>query len=286
MAYQSLYRRYRPRRFGELRGQEHVVTRPAQRRARGPRRPRLPLQRAPRHGQDVGGPHPGQGPQLRAPGRRRAVPASASRASPSRPAPASTSTSSTPPRTTASTPSATSSSARRSARRAARRCTSSTRSTCCPGRAEAALLKTLEEPPDARRVRAGHHRPAEGQRHDPQPHPALRVPPAAGRRARGPTSADVVADAGLDVGADAVEDVVRQGAGSARDTLSALDQVVAAGGVLERERAARRAHRGASSSATPAGRWPPSPGRRRRARRPHADRAARRPPARRLPRRS
>ena len=25
MAYQSLYRRYRPRRFGELRGQEHVV---------------------------------------------------------------------------------------------------------------------------------------------------------------------------------------------------------------------------------------------------------------------
>ncbi len=41
----------------------------------------------------------------------------------------------------------------------------------------------------------------------------------------------VIADAGLDLGEDAVEQVVRQGAGSARDTLSALDQVSAMGGV-------------------------------------------------------
>ncbi|MGQ0434103.1 MAG: DNA polymerase III subunit gamma/tau, partial [Microthrixaceae bacterium] len=41
----------------------------------------------------------------------------------------------------------------------------------------------------------------------------------------------VIADAGLELGEDAVEQVVRQGAGSARDTLSALDQVSAMGGV-------------------------------------------------------
>jgi DNA polymerase-3 subunit gamma/tau len=41
----------------------------------------------------------------------------------------------------------------------------------------------------------------------------------------------VIADAGLTVTDDAVDAVVRQGGGSARDTLSALEQVVAAGGI-------------------------------------------------------
>ncbi|MFN8049996.1 MAG: DNA polymerase III subunit gamma/tau [Acidimicrobiales bacterium] len=41
-------------------------------------------------------------------------------------------------------------------------------------------------------------------------------------------------DAGLDVDDAAVDHVVRQGRGSARDTLSALDMVVAAGGVTDR----------------------------------------------------
>ena len=41
----------------------------------------------------------------------------------------------------------------------------------------------------------------------------------------------VIADAGLGVGDDVVDHVVRIGGGSVRDTLSALDQVVAAGGV-------------------------------------------------------
>src|SRR5690606_8021576 len=41
----------------------------------------------------------------------------------------------------------------------------------------------------------------------------------------------VIADAGLDLGEDVVEYVIRQGGGSARDTLSALDQVAAMGGV-------------------------------------------------------
>jgi len=43
----------------------------------------------------------------------------------------------------------------------------------------------------------------------------------------------VIGDAGLDVGPEAVDQVVRMGGGSARDTLSALDQVAASGGVTE-----------------------------------------------------
>ena len=43
----------------------------------------------------------------------------------------------------------------------------------------------------------------------------------------------VIEDAGLGLGEDAVEHVVRQGGGSARDALSALDQVSAMGGVVE-----------------------------------------------------
>jgi DNA polymerase-3 subunit gamma/tau len=43
----------------------------------------------------------------------------------------------------------------------------------------------------------------------------------------------VIEDAGLGLGEEAVEHVVRQGGGSARDALSALDQVSAMGGVVE-----------------------------------------------------
>ena len=71
--YQALYRRYRSKRFGELRGQDHVVRALRTAVAGGPGRARLPLQRPAGHGQDVDGPHPRQGPQLRAPRRRRAV---------------------------------------------------------------------------------------------------------------------------------------------------------------------------------------------------------------------
>ena len=41
----------------------------------------------------------------------------------------------------------------------------------------------------------------------------------------------LLADAGLTLGDDAIEAVLRQGGGSARDTLSALEQVLAAGGI-------------------------------------------------------
>jgi DNA polymerase-3 subunit gamma/tau len=43
----------------------------------------------------------------------------------------------------------------------------------------------------------------------------------------------VVADAGLDVSPETIEAVVRQGAGSVRDTLSALELAVAVGGIAE-----------------------------------------------------
>ncbi|MEO6987492.1 MAG: DNA polymerase III subunit gamma/tau, partial [Aquihabitans sp.] len=47
----------------------------------------------------------------------------------------------------------------------------------------------------------------------------------------------VIHDAGLGLPDDVIEHVVRAGAGSARDTLSALDQVAAAGGVFDRQEA-------------------------------------------------
>lgn len=43
----------------------------------------------------------------------------------------------------------------------------------------------------------------------------------------------VIHDAGLELDADVIDPVVRAGAGSARDTLSALDRVAAAGGVVD-----------------------------------------------------
>ena len=101
-----------------------------------------------------------------------------------------------------------------------------------PG-AENALLKTLEEPPD----------------HvvfvlcTTEPH---KVVPTIRSRTQhlefslidGDVLADharwVVSQAGLEVDDDAIDHAVHRGAGSARDTLSALDQIVAAGGVADR----------------------------------------------------
>jgi DNA polymerase-3 subunit gamma/tau len=98
--------------------------------------------------------------------------------------------------------------------------------------AEAALLKTLEEPPahvvfvlattDPQKVSATIRSRTQ--------HLEFRL-----------LSADVLdhlvrevaAADGLNVTPDAIESVVHQGAGSARDTLSALDQVLAAGGTVE-----------------------------------------------------
>ncbi len=100
--------------------------------------------------------------------------------------------------------------------------------------ASAALLKTLEEPPSGVVFRAGHDRSAEGIPNDPQPHAALRIPSAAAAPLEEYVRF-VVDEAGLDVTPDAIDHAVRAGNGSARDALSALEQVVAAGGVAERE---------------------------------------------------
>ncbi len=95
-----------------------------------------------------------------------------------------------------------------------------------------ALLKTLEEPPD--------HVVFVLATTDPQKvlptirsrtqHFEVHLLPAADLEG---LVDFVVGDAGLEVSAEARDYVLRVGAGSARDTLSALDQVVAAGGVLE-----------------------------------------------------
>ncbi len=98
--------------------------------------------------------------------------------------------------------------------------------------ASTALLKTLEEPPA--------HVVFVLATTDPQ-----KVLPTIQSRTQKfefrLLSADVLAghvrhvidDAGLDLGDDAVDEAVRRGRGSARDTLSALDQIAAAGGVID-----------------------------------------------------
>ncbi len=96
--------------------------------------------------------------------------------------------------------------------------------------AENALLKTLEEPPDHVvfvLATTEPHKVVPTIRSRTQ-HFEFRLLPAddLGEHVRW-----VIADAGLDVGDDAVDYVLTQGGGSARDTLSALDLVAAAGGV-------------------------------------------------------
>jgi DNA polymerase-3 subunit gamma/tau len=100
-----------------------------------------------------------------------------------------------------------------------------------------ALLKTLEEPPD--------HVTFVLATTDPQKvlptirsrtqHFELGLLPA---EQIDSLLRDVIDDAGLDVGDDAVDFALRKGGGSARDSLSALDQVVAAGGVTGGDRPA------------------------------------------------
>jgi DNA polymerase-3 subunit gamma/tau len=102
------------------------------------------------------------------------------------------------------------------------------------GGAANALLKTLEEPPD--------HVVFVLATTDPQ-----KVLPTIRSRTQhlefhllpAEALADhirwVIEDAGLDLGEDAVEHALRLGGGSARDALSALDQVAAMGGVVAEE---------------------------------------------------
>jgi DNA polymerase III subunit gamma/tau len=100
--------------------------------------------------------------------------------------------------------------------------------------AEAALLKTLEEPPP--------HVVFVLATTDPQKVSQTivsRCQPLQFHLIASEVLAEhvrwVIADAGLNVSPDAIDAVVRMGNGSARDTLSALEQVVASGGVAPDE---------------------------------------------------
>ncbi len=98
--------------------------------------------------------------------------------------------------------------------------------------AENALLKTLEEPPDHVvfvLATTEPHKVVPTIRSRTQ-HLTLTLIPADQMTA---LVHEIAADAGLEVSEEAVGHVVKVGGGSARDTLSALDQVVAAGGVAD-----------------------------------------------------
>ena len=99
--------------------------------------------------------------------------------------------------------------------------------------AENALLKTLEEPPDHVVFVLCTTEP-----HKVVPTIRSRTQHLEFNLIDGEVLADharwVVDQAGLEVDDDAIDHAVHRGAGSARDTLSALDQIVAAGGVGDR----------------------------------------------------
>ena len=100
--------------------------------------------------------------------------------------------------------------------------------------AEAALLKTLEEPPDHVvfvLATTDPHKVGATIRSRTQ-HFELHLIPADQLEA---LVRFVIADAGLAADEEAIAHVLRAGGGSARDTLSALDQVVAAGGIDDRQ---------------------------------------------------
>jgi len=101
-----------------------------------------------------------------------------------------------------------------------------------PG-AENALLKTLEEPPDHVVFVLCTTEP-----HKVVPTIRSRTQHLEFNLIDGDVLADharwVVQQAGLEVGDNAIDHAVHRGAGSARDTLSALDQIAAAGGVTDR----------------------------------------------------
>ncbi len=104
--------------------------------------------------------------------------------------------------------------------------------------AENALLKTLEEPPDHVvfvLATTEPHKVVETIRSRTQHYEFSLLPAAVlNQHVR-----HVIADAGLDVDEAGVEYAIRRGGGSARDTLSALDLVAAAGGVPEGSDAGR-----------------------------------------------
>ena len=94
----------------------------------------------------------------------------------------------------------------------------------------------------APRVRLRHHRAGEGARHHPVAHPPLPVPPGPAAARCASTWSGSAPQEGVTVDARVLPLVVRAGGGSARDSLSVLDQLLAGAGPGGRHlRAARSA---------------------------------------------
>ncbi len=229
MAYQSLYRKYRPQRFaraGRPGARDHRV---AQRRARRPGRPRVPVQRTAGHGEDHHRAHPRQGAQLPEPRRRRRA---VRRLRPlpvgGRRAPSSTSSSSTPRRTAAS------SDTRELLERIAFRSATGGKKVYILDEVhmltDAASEHAAEEPGGAARprgVRARDHRTRSRCSRR-----SGRAPSTSSSRCYSTEQltdhlADICAREGVDADPEALAIVARAGAGSTRDSLSLLDQALA-----------------------------------------------------------
>ena len=245
----ALYRKYRPRTFAEVIGQEHVTEPLSQALRSGRLQPRLPLLRPARLRQDLQRPDPGPLAQLREgpdPGAVRRVRLLPWRWPPTAPA-RSTSSRSTRPATAASTTPATCASAPSSRRlAAASRSTSSTRRTWSrrPG---------LQRPAQAgrgaagvRQVRLRDHRAGEGPRHDQVADPPLPVPADPAERAAAVPGAALRRPRASAVEPAVFPLVVRAGGGIVPGTrLSVLDQLIAGAGAGGRHlRPGRRAARG------------------------------------------
>jgi DNA polymerase-3 subunit gamma/tau len=233
MAYQSLYRRYRPRRFGELRGQGHIAT---------------ALRNAVRDGR-VGHAYLFSGPRGTGKTSTARILAKAMNCeNPVEGEPCLVCASCAAVEAGTSFDVHELDAASNNGVDAMRDLIAST-ALASPGRtklyildevhmlspgAENAFLKTLEEPPagvvfvlattDPQKVR-----PTIRSRTQ---HLEFHLLPAAELEQH---VRWVIEDAGLDVDEEGIEHALRVGGGSARDTLSALDQIVAAGGVADRE---------------------------------------------------
>ena len=123
-------------------------------------------------------------------------------------------------------------------RRAITRFTTSTRSTCCPTAAFNALLEDPGRTAAACEIHLRHHRGAQGSAHHPQPLPALRPAPDPSGHDCHPPATRVARGRHHAQSAEAAQTIARGADGGMRDAQSMLDQLVAfCGNVIEEHHA-------------------------------------------------